>query len=364
MNTAYKFRLYPTAEQEKLIIKTFGCVRFIYNRMLSDRIKYYTETKKTLNVTPAQYKQKFPWLKEVDSLALTNAQLALFTTYKHFFQDPRNHFPRFKSKKMCRDEYSTNNQKGTVRIVGDKIRLPKLGFVKLKVHRQLPENSTIKTVTITRNAAGKYYIAVLIQHENQALKINPYHFVALAFSKNGMYVTSNGIKEEYPKNNEKLRKRMLFLQKAVRRCKSGSKNQQKTLKRLFIVQEKIKNQNMDLTHKLSLSIARTYDCVFFETLDSRITNNALEYMKSVNFNIWKMLGKYLSYKLERQGKQFLLVSKSVKPRQTCSSCRAYNMGIKSLNIRNWVCSSCGQQHNSDYNTALNLLSEGMKSISA
>ena len=129
---AYRYRLYPTDEQEGMFANTFGCVRFIHNKMLGDRIDYYKETGKTLNNTPAQYKEEFPWLREVDSLALTNAQINLNKTYSNFFNN-RKHFgkPRFKSKKTSYASYSTNNQNGTVRIEGNKVRLPKVGWVKL-----------------------------------------------------------------------------------------------------------------------------------------------------------------------------------------------------------------------------------------
>ena len=151
VNKAYRYRIYPTTAQKMMFAKTFGCVRFIYNKMPSDRIDYYKETGQKLNNTPAQYKEEFPWLKEVDSLALANAQMNLNKAYSHFWNDSK-HFgkPRFKSKKNCRASYSTNNQKGSVRIEGHKVKLPKVGWVKLCQHRPLPENSIIKTVTIRK----------------------------------------------------------------------------------------------------------------------------------------------------------------------------------------------------------------------
>ena len=162
MNKAYRYRLYPTNEQKIMFAKTFGCARFIYNKMLGDRLNYYKETGKKLNNTPAQYKKEFPWLKEVDSLALANAQLNLNKAYTNFWNN-RKHFgkPKFKSKKTNRAAYSTNNQKSSVRIAGNKIKLPKIGWVKLCLHRPLMKNSTIKTVTISKSASGKYYISII-----------------------------------------------------------------------------------------------------------------------------------------------------------------------------------------------------------
>ena len=199
VNKAYRYRLYPTREQKMMFAKTFGCVRFIYNKMLSDRIDYYKETGQKLNNTPAQYKEEFPWLKEVDSLALANAQMNLNKAYSHFWNDSQ-HFgkPRFKSKKKCRASYSTNNQKGSVRIEGHKVKLPKVGWVKLCQHRPLPENSIIKTVTISKTPSGKYYISMLVEYENQILPVIPKTFLGLDFAMHGLYVASDEEDAKYP----------------------------------------------------------------------------------------------------------------------------------------------------------------------
>ena len=130
MLKAYKYRLYPNKEQTEYFMKTFGCVRFIYNRMLSDKIDYYKETKQKLNNTPAQYKKEFEWLKEVDSLALANAQMNLQTAYNNFFARPEVGFPKFKSKKNHHYSYTTNNQNGTIKVYEDSIKLPKIGVIK------------------------------------------------------------------------------------------------------------------------------------------------------------------------------------------------------------------------------------------
>ena len=144
---AYKFRLYPNLEQRIFFEKTFGCSRFIWNQILADRIAHYEETGESLRNTPAQYKSQFPWLKEVDSLALSNVCLNLNAAYKSFFQSKFG-FPNFKSKKATQS-YRTNNQKGTIALLDGKIKLPKIGWVKVKAHRQI--KGVIKSATISRN---------------------------------------------------------------------------------------------------------------------------------------------------------------------------------------------------------------------
>ncbi|WP_164931609.1 helix-turn-helix domain-containing protein, partial [Longirhabdus pacifica] len=141
MLKAYKYRIYPNQEQRIAFAKTFGCVRFVYNKMLADRIHAYKASQESVDKsiqypTPAQYKAEFPFLKEVDSLALANAQMNLNKAYANFFRDKSTGFPKFKSKKDNHHRYTTNNQKGTVRIENGYIKLPKLKtMVRMKQHR-------------------------------------------------------------------------------------------------------------------------------------------------------------------------------------------------------------------------------------
>jgi len=135
MNKAYEFRIYPDEEQIVLLAKSFGCARFIYNRMLSDKIAHYNETGKMLQTTPAQYKEEFTWLKEVDSLALANEQLHVESAYKNFFRDKSIGFPKYKCKHRCKDSYTTNLVNGNIVLDDRYIRLPKLGMIKIVVHR-------------------------------------------------------------------------------------------------------------------------------------------------------------------------------------------------------------------------------------
>ena len=183
MNKAYKFRIYPDEEQKILIAKTFGCVRFIYNKMLGDKIEYYHKTQKKLNNTPAQYKTEFEWLKEVDSLALANAQINLQDAYNNFFRDKKVGFPKFKSKKGSKRSYTTNCVNGNIIVRDGRIRLPKLGFVKMKQlpklgfvkmkqHRNIPDDYKLKSVTVSQNASGKYFANILFEYEEEITEKN------------------------------------------------------------------------------------------------------------------------------------------------------------------------------------------------
>ena len=160
-----KYRLYPNKEQELYFTKCFGCVRFVYNRMLAEKQEYYKETGKSLRVTPAKYKKEYPWLGEVDSLALANAQLHLEAAYKNFFRDQSVGFPKYKSKHKSKASYTTNAVNGNIRLGNGRIRLPKVGEVRVKIHREPEEDWKLKSVTVSRESTGKYYVAVLYQYE-------------------------------------------------------------------------------------------------------------------------------------------------------------------------------------------------------
>lgn len=200
-NRAYKFRIYPNAEQRELFAKTFGCVRFIYNRMLADKIKHYENTGLKLSNTPAQYKDEFAWLKEVDSLALANAQMNLQAAYNNFFRDKKVGFPKFKSKKTHHHSYTTNNQKGTVALIGGKLKLPKVGIVKIKQHRQIPENQRIKSATISQEPSGKYFVSVLVEYDYETPErhLDKTRALGLDYSSHSFYVDSQGREADYPK---------------------------------------------------------------------------------------------------------------------------------------------------------------------
>ena len=166
MNKAYKFRLYPTKEQKEYFMKCFGCCRFIYNIMLEDKINYYETEKKMLLNTPAMYKNRYEWLKEVDSLALSNVQRALEKAYKNFFRKQKVGYPKFKSKHHSRRSYTTNNQKGTIWIQKGQLKVPKLkSTIKVKQHRAISINETIKSATISQTKTGKFYVSILVAYE-------------------------------------------------------------------------------------------------------------------------------------------------------------------------------------------------------
>lgn len=364
MNKAYKFRIYPNQEQQIMFAKTFGCVRFIYNRMLSDKIKHYGETKQKLNNTPAQYKKEFGWLKEVDSLALANAQMNLQKAYDNFFRSPKTGFPKFKSKHKNRKSYTTNCVNGNISIENSCIKLPKIGLVKLKQHRQIPNDYRLKSVTVSQSPSGKYYVSVLFEYESQVQEQPLHSFLGLDFSMHELYKDSDGNEPAYPRYYRQAEKHLQREQRKLSKMQKGSKNRDKQRIKVAKLHEKAANQRKDFLHKQSRQIANAYDCVCVEDLDMKAMSQALNFGKSVSDNGWGMFVTFLKYKLEEQGKQLVKVDKFYASSQTCSVCGYKNAAIKNIAIRAWDCPGCGVHHDRDINAAINIKNEGMRIVFA
>ena len=352
VNKAYRYRLYPTTEQKIMFTKTFGCVRFIYNKMLGDRLDYYKETGKKLKNTPAQY--------------LTNAQMNLNKAYSNFWSN-KKHFgkPRFKSKKTGHASYSTNNQHGSVRIEENKVKLPKIGWVKLCLHRPLMENSIIKTVTISKTPSGKYYISILVEYENQILLIIPKKFLGLDFAMHGLYVASDEDDADYPNFLRRAEKRLVKAQRKLSKRQKGSHNRDKQRLCVAKLHEKIANQRRDFLHKKARYLADRYDAIGIEdirvkAMAKRKKGGKFSFGKSVADNGWNLFTNILEYKLAWEGKQLVRIDKWYPSSQLCHVCGYQNNETKDLSVREWDCPKCGSHHNRDKNAAINIREEARR----
>lgn len=365
MNRAYKFRIYPNSEQKEFFAKTFGCTRFIYNKMLNEKIEYYKETKKMLKNTPAQYKEEFQWLKEVDSLALSNAQLHLETAYKNFFRDPKIGFPKFKSKKSNQFSYTTNNQNRTIYISGKHIKLPKLKtIVKIKQHREIPKEAKIKSATISKTATEKYYISILVEYEKEKAEreIDVNNAIGIDFSMKELIVTSTGIKPEYPRYYRQALKKLSKEQRKLSSCEKGSNNRNKQREKVAKLHEKVKNQRQDFLHKLSRQITNECDIVCIEDLNMKAMSQSLNFGKSVADNSYGKFVGYLKYKLEEEGKKLIKIDKWFPSSKTCSKCGKVKEELL-LSERIYSC-ECGYTEDRDINASINIKNEGLRMMLA
>ena len=370
MNKAYKFRLYPDKEQEILINKTFGCVRFVYNKMLSDRKDIYEiykynkeELKKQKQPTPAQYKVEYEWLKEVDSLALANAQMNLQSAYNNFFRDKSVGFPKFKSKKTDKNSYTTNNQGGNIRIEGIKIKLPKLGFVKVKNHRDIPKNQIIKSCTLSKSPTGKYYVSILVEFEQSYInyKINTNNIIGLDMDMKNLYTDSQGIRAGYPRFYRLMQDKLAKEQRKLSKMQKGSSNKNKQRIKVAKLHEKISNQRKDFLHKKSRELVNQYDIIVIEDLNMKAMSQCLNLGKSVSDNGWGMFTIFLKYKLKNEGKLLIKINKWYPSSKTCNNCGNINHEL-TLSDREWVCTNCGCIIDRDYNAAKNIRDEGLRML--
>lgn len=339
-NTVRRYRLYPNKEQEQYFAKSFGCVRFVYNRMLAEKIAYYKETGKSIRITPAKYKEEFPWLREVDSLALANAQLHLESAYGNFFRDTRVGFPKFKSKHGSRAAYTTNVVGNNIRLTEGHIRLPKIGEVKIRVHREVPKGWQLKSVTIVKESTGKYYAALLYQYvcnENQVHRNEEEKVLGIDFAMHGMAVFSDGTRAEYPMYYRKAEKKLAGEQRKLSRCKKGSSNYRKQKMRLARAHEKVRNQRSDFQHKLSHTLAQEYDVIAVEDLNMKGMSQALHFGKSTMDNGYGSFLSKLEYKLTRSGKTLVRIDRYYLSSKRCNCCGRIKEDLK-LSDRVYICS--------------------------
>ena len=363
---SYKFRLYPNPEQIILFEKTFGCSRFIWNQMLADKIAHYQETGEFLKNTPAQYKKEFPWLKEVDSLALCNVQLNLNKAYKSFFQSGFG-FPNFKSKKAAQS-YKTNNIKGTIALLDGKVKLLKIGWVKIKLHRQ--PKGLIKSATISKTVTGKYFISILCEEEILPLPKTD-SSLGVDLGLENFAILSTGDKIGNPKFLTSLSKKLAKEQKILSRRgllakKKGvklseSSNYQKQKLKVARLHEKIANQRKDFLHKLSTNLIKNHDVICIEDLASRNLMKNHHLARAIGDASWREFVRQFHYKADWYGKKIVTISRWFPSSQLCSSC-GVSSGKKPLSIREWTCESCGTHHDRDINASLNILKEGLSLV--
>jgi len=375
-NKAIKYRVYPTTEQCVMFAKTFGCCRKVYNLMLSDKISGYKTTGKFPMVTPAMYKAEYPYLKEVDSLALANVGLNLQSAFRNRFDKSRKTntgFPKFKSAKHSRKSYTTNNQKDTVNIIDNKfIRLPKIGKVKAVIHRIPNPDWIIKSATISQESDGKYYISVLFEYQADkpfytADKTNA---IGLDYASNGLYVDNHGNvgtnHKFYRESQNKLAKaqRRLSRKKGSKKNEPKSGNYVKQLQKVNKIHRHIANQRLDNLHKISTEIANQIDVVCVESLNMKsMSNHAFGNGKATLDNGYGLFLSMLEYKLSDRNKYLVRVDKWFPSSQLCHCCGRRHPEMKDFHIRTMTC-ECGLTMDRDQNAAINILHEGLRILNS
>ncbi len=334
--------------------------------MLHDKIEHYEKTKTTLKNTPAQYKKEFEWLKEVDSLALANVQLDLQRAFQSFFKSSFG-FPKFK-RKGIKDSYTTNNQKGTVAVTSRSIKLPKIGHIKAKIDREI--NGLVKSATVSKTPAGRYFVSVLVETIVQPLpKTNS--SVGIDLGITDFIVLSDKTEVVNPKFLAKYEKKLAREQKilakrrevakAANRKLSESRNYQKQRLKVAKVYEKIANCRKNFLHKTSFNLIKNHDVIVIEDLNVKGMVKNRRLAKAISDSAWSEFATMLAYKADWYGKQLVKIDRWFPSSKTCSACgHVLGRGELTLAMRQWQCPSCNAVLDRDYNASINILNEGLR----
>lgn len=353
---AYKYRIYPNNEQKVFFAKYFGCARFFYNKSLSDMNEIYKSTGKFKNITPASYKKDYPFLKEVDSLALSNAQLNRNAAFKGFFSH-KTGFPKFKSKRNDQS-YTTNNQ-GSVKFSNNDryITVPKCSRIRIRKHRDF--YGDIKSITVSMTTDNKYYISLLVEEENKPLKESN-KIIGLDLGIKDLIVDSNGHKYKNHKYLTKSQNKLTKEQRKLSKMVKGSNNRNKQRIKVARLHKHIQNQRNDYLHKLSKKIIDENQIICIESLLVKDMMNDSKLARNISDVSWYRLVSMLLYKADWYNRKVIKVPSTYPSSQICSKCSYKNSITRDLTIRKWTCPKCGSIHDRDINAAKNILSKGIE----
>ncbi len=369
---ATKCRAYPNKSQSKTIRHTLDCCRYVYNHMIARNNKVYSRRKEHLSYIAMQnllpkMKGYLPWLKDADSQALKYACRQVDTAFQKFFKHEAG-YPNFHSKKG-RQSYTTTNSL-SIHVSDDKrkIKLPVIGWVKVRGLR-FPDNAKVNFATVSLESDGKFYISINYKYEikDAPMMSTTPKTLGLDYKSDGLYVDSDGNCAEMPhwfrENQAKLarQQRKLSKKRGSRKGERKSNSWWKQHRKVSKLQAKTKHQRLDYLHKLSRGLADSYDVIGIEDIDMKaISNKGFGNGKATMDNGYGMFTTMLGYKLSWNGGQLVRVDRFYPSSQTCSCCGHRNPAVKNLKIRKWICPECGVIHDRDINAAVNIKNEAIR----
>ncbi|MEH1781916.1 MAG: IS200/IS605 family element RNA-guided endonuclease TnpB [Nostoc sp.] len=373
MQKAFKVTLIPNHSQEILINKSIGCARFVYNHFLALKQELYLTEQKTLNYNACSQrltllKKEIEWLQEVDKFALQNSLRNLETAYKNFFADLKKvkgkknvGFPKFKKKHVSKQSYKTNLTNNNIQIIENRLKLPKLGWIKFHKSQEITGN--LVNVTVTRTSSGKYIASILCETE-----IKKHSQVAqnigLDLGIKSYLVTSNGEVVDNPKYYRIQKKKLRKAHKTLSRTVKSSSNRVKAKIKLARTYERITNLRDDFLHKLSTRLIKENSIICIEDLQvaNMVRNHKLA--SSISDASWSKFVTMLEYKSLWHDRIVQKVGTFYPSSQTCNCCGFINPLVKDLKLREWSCPTCSNENLRDANAALNILGEGLRLIAA
>ena len=373
---AIKTRIYPNLEQQYKIVNTFGCCRFVWNKLLDMQIKRYNNGGKfvsefSMNHLIVQLKKEYPFLKKVDSRSLLHVSRDLNQAFQNLFKK-HSGYPKFKSRKFPKQSYQSSYTNNNICQVGEhRLKLPKLGTVYFRSGRQI--TGKIKNVTIRLSSTRKFYAIVLVDTEVNELPKTA-NKVGIDMGVADLMITSDGVKYPTIRFDKLLAKKKYYWEKRLARRRlqamkeiawdhhnkvleprelSDFKNYLKAKHMVAKYSEKIANQRSNYLHNLTKQLVERYDLIKIEDLKTKNLLKNHKLARAIANQGWREIRRQLEYKCAWYGKRLITVNPR-KTSQICSSC-GFDDGKHTLDIREWTCPNCGTHHDRDINAAKNIL---------
>lgn len=357
---AYKFRFYPTPEQELNLAKTFGCARFAYNYMLRQRTDAWSQRQEKVGyhetsamLTALKKQPEFSWLNEVSSVPVQQSLRHLQTAFGNFFAR-RNKYPTFKKKDGAQSaEYTTS----AFRWDGKELKIAKAGALNIRFSRTIPKAAVVTTVTVSKDAAGRYFVSMLCTDQVQP-KAPVAAKVGIDLGLTHFAILSTGKKISAPKTFRKNENKLAKLQRSLAKKQKGSANRKKAKLKVARLHAKIADTRKDFLHKLSTRLVNENQVIAIETLavSNMQKNHCLA--KSISDASWSEFVRQLEYKSLWYGRELVGIDRWYPSSKRCSDC-GHIVKAMPLNVREWTCPECGSIHDRDINAARNVLAAGL-----
>lgn len=358
---ALKIRIYPSNKQEIMLHKNFGCARYMYNELLSQ----YHKTGKVSSYKDV-YNDDNTWLRDADTSLYANVVMNLKKAIKNYYSN-RLHYnePTYKTKRNKKQSYTTSVTNSNSRVIDNKhIRIPKIGIIKAKVHRSIPKDYKLKSVTISKEVDGKYYASLLYEYYEESCEKQTdddfTRMLGIDYNMAHLGVLSNGKYIDYPQFMKRNLSKLQELERELSRCTHKSNNWYKRKNDLDRLHIKIRNQRKDFLNKKALELSTRYDIIAIEDLDLQEMSKHNHYGKNIYDNSYNMFISKLKYKLDGRDKELVKVNKYYPSSKRCSNCGNV-LDSLSLSTRVYTC-DCGNKMDRDVNAAMNIAIEGFRLI--